>query len=222
MTRTGAAARPEMQASDTTSLEWMQDHARELTIGLIIVLALAIGVYLYRGTQAAKAGKAEQALGRAEQSLGSGNLALAKTDLQRVVTAYAGTSASTTAAMLLAQLSYDEGKYQEGINQLDKVARSSAAKPVAASIEALMADGFMGLGKPAEAATWYERSAEKARFDADKDQYRASAARAYAAAGNIDAARRIWTALAEDPTSSTAGEARVRLGELAAKPAGKS
>jgi hypothetical protein len=38
------------------------------------------------------------------------------------------------------------------------------------------------------------------------------------AAGKTDAAIRIWTELAKDESSPEAAEARVRLGELTAKP----
>jgi predicted negative regulator of RcsB-dependent stress response len=203
-------------------MDWMQENARVLTATAIILVALLLGAYLYRGTQASKAEKAEQALGRAEQSIASGNLPLAQTDLRRVVTAYNGTSAAATAAMLLAQMSYDQGKYQEGIDQLEKTARTGAAKPLRSSLQALIADGYMGLGKPAEAANRYEEAAAEARFDAEKAQHLASAARAYVASGNTEAARKIWEKLANDPTGATAGEARVRLGELQAKPAGRS
>jgi predicted negative regulator of RcsB-dependent stress response len=222
MTRTGAAARPLQQEGDSSFMEWMQENGRVLTAVVIVLVALVLGAYLYLGTQLARAEKAEQALGRAEQSLSSGNVPLAQTDLQRVVTAYNGTSAATTAAMLLAQTKYDQGKYQEGIDQLQRTAQSGATKPLAASVEALIGDGYMGLNKPADAAKHYEEAAAKARFDADKAQYRASAARAYLAAGNPEAARTIWEELANDPTGATAGEARVRLGELQAKPAGRS
>jgi len=65
-------------------------------------------------------------------------------------------------------------------------------------------------------------AAEEARFDIDRDGYLADAARAYRRAGNDAEAVRIWTGLAEDPLGALAAEARVRLGELTAKPAGQS
>jgi len=61
-------------------------------------------------------------------------------------------------------------------------------------------------------------AADVTRFPADKAEYRASAARSYAAAGKVAEAKAIWTDLAKDDTGPMAAEARVRLGELEAKP----
>ncbi len=66
----------------------------------------------------------------------------------------------------------------------------------------------------------YEQAASAATTDLAKAGYQADAARAYAAAGNSEAAKRIWTAMAADETSPLSGEARVRLGELTVKPIG--
>ncbi|HMC54773.1 MAG TPA: hypothetical protein VKH19_06335, partial [Gemmatimonadaceae bacterium] len=53
--------------------------------------------------------------------------------------------------------------------------------------------------------------------------YTAKAARALSLAGKDDQARELWKKLVDDPDAvSVQTEARVRLGELIAKPAGKS
>ena len=54
-----------------------------------------------------------------------------------------------------------------------------------------------------------------------RDGYRADAARALASAGKAAEAAKIWEELAKDPTSFYAAEARVRIGELTAKPAAR-
>jgi hypothetical protein len=82
------------------------------------------------------------------------------------------------------------------------------------------AAGLEQSGKPAEAAAEYERAASAASTDLGKASYQSDAARAYLAAGNADAAKRIWEAMAADDTNPLAGEARVRLGEIKVKPIG--
>jgi thioredoxin-like negative regulator of GroEL len=52
----------------------------------------------------------------------------------------------------------------------------------------------------------------------DKAKYKAAAARDYMAAGKTEEAKAIWTELAKDDTKPEAAEARVRLGEITAKP----
>ena len=54
-----------------------------------------------------------------------------------------------------------------------------------------------------------------------KERYLADAARALTSAGKKDEAAKIWSSLVTDKTSTFAGEARVRLGELTATAAAK-
>ncbi|MEA2764240.1 MAG: hypothetical protein QOK07_644, partial [Gemmatimonadaceae bacterium] len=56
------------------------------------------------------------------------------------------------------------------------------------------------------------------KYPVDKAQYQAAAARDYMAAGKPEEAKALWTELAKDDTSPLAAEAKVRLGELLAKP----
>ena len=81
-----------------------------------------------------------------------------------------------------------------------------------------MAAGYEGLSRPADAAKAYDEAASSA-LAGQRDELRASAARAYQSAGNVEAARKIWTELGDKESSVLADEARVRLGELNAKPA---
>ncbi|MEW5917299.1 MAG: hypothetical protein AB1762_12880, partial [Gemmatimonadota bacterium] len=75
-------------------------------------------------------------------------------------------------------------------------------------------------GKNAEAGAEFERAAAAARGDAERDSYRADAARAYTAAADTAKALAIWQALAADEQSPLSAEAKLRAGELSAKPAG--
>jgi hypothetical protein len=74
--------------------------------------------------------------------------------------------------------------------------------------------------KAGEAAKDYEAAAAATGMQNEKSFQRAKAARAYTVAGDTAAARRVWTELRDDPKgASMATEARVRLGELDARPA---
>ena len=219
MTRTGAAARPPLEARSATLMDWTYSHVRELGIATAVLAAALGGIWLYRSNQATKAAGAERALMEAARSYYSGNLPLAQSDLQKVVTRFDGTAGAVQSAMLLAQVLYDQGKHAEGVTQLEAVVNDRAAEPFRTSIRALMAAGYEGQGKHKEAAQQYEQAATIAAFDAEKHTMRANAARSYQVAGDTATARRIWGELADDPTNPVAGEARVRLGELMAGPA---
>jgi predicted negative regulator of RcsB-dependent stress response len=202
-------------------MEWFQVNSKLLSGVAAVIAVAALGYWFYVKNQQIKTVNAERSLMQAEQSLQSGNVALATSDLQRVVSRYKGTGAGTEAAMLLAQADYNAGKYQDGIKVLQDV--SGKAGGSEASLQSLMGDGYSQLNKPTDAAKAYERAAGAAQFDTEKAYYRAKAARSYASAGNTADARRLWSQLATDEKSqAVAAEARVRLAELDAKRAGKS
>ena len=203
-----------------TFFDWTRVNARLLTAGAVVIVIAAAGYWFYLRSREIQAANAEKQLTTAKQSLSAGNLSLAQSDLQKVVSRYESTPAGVEAAMQLAQLDYDARKFQDGIATLQKVAGSSAASAVQPTILSLEADGYMQMGKPAEAAKQYEAAADATIYETEKAFQRAKAARAYQSAGNNEKAQQIWSSMLNDPKSATmASEARVRLGELTAKTA---
>jgi len=203
-----------------TFLDWTRINSKLLTTGAVVVVVAAAGYWFYLRSTQIQAANAERALLTAKQSMTAGNMPLAQKDLQNVYAKYGSTSAGVQAAMLLAQIDYDTGKIQDGISTLDKVAGSSAASGVQATILSLKGDGYAQMKKLAEAGKAYEDAANATSFETERAFHRAKAARAYEAAGNTAKAKELWTALLNDPTAQTmASEARVRLGELNATPA---
>jgi predicted negative regulator of RcsB-dependent stress response len=213
-------AKPAFQTDRTESAaEWLVLHKQRVIIGLITIVVLFLGAWFYRSSSQRKASRAESAYFQARQAMMAGNAPLAVTDLRNVTTRYKGTAGGAQAALALAQILYDEGKYREGIAELDKVAGSSP-KELTASIHVLRAVGREGLKQFDQAAAEYQAAAGVTRFPKDASTFRAAAARALMAGGKPDAARAIWAELAAEPEGSMVSEARVRLGELTAKPAG--
>ena len=209
---------PRKHGADQESLtEWFTVHSRQVTWS-VIVLAVVIGaIWFYERSQAIKSQRAETAYFQARQAVEAGNLPLGVSDLQKVINRYEGTVAGTQAAVTLAQAYYDQNKFKEGIAALKK-AESKAPKEFGASIHVLEAAGYEGLKDLANAAEQFKLAANATRFPNDKSEYLASAARDYQAAGKAAEARAIWTDLAKDENPAVSGEARVRLGELNAKP----
>jgi len=200
--------------------EWLHVNTRLVTIAAVVVAVAAVGGWLYTRAQAGKELRAEQALLRAEQSIGQGNVPLAQTDLQKLISTQSGTAGASQGAMLLAQTYYDKGEYQKGIDALEK--SGAARKEFEAGAEALIGDGYSQLGKYAEAATHYRKAADATRFKNDRDGYLADAARNLMAGKDTAQARQLWQEVLKDENSMFAAEARVRLGELTARPITKS
>jgi tetratricopeptide (TPR) repeat protein len=192
-------------------------HKREVMWAVIALGVVLLSFWYYRRSEALKAQRAEAAYFQARQSAAAGNLPVAVTDLQKVATRYEGTRAGTQAALSLAQALYDQQKFKEGIAALKK-AEPKAPADFQPSVLILEAVGYEELRDFGSAADQYKLAAKATRFPADKAQYQASAARDYMAGGKNDDAKAIWTELAKDETGPAAAEARVRLGEVSARP----
>jgi predicted negative regulator of RcsB-dependent stress response len=220
MTRTGAAARPPVDFEERaySVMDWTQKNLRLVVIGVAVLVAVVLGMWLYITTQANKEQRAAAELARASGAVAAGNYALAETDLSRIVQQFATTDAGKQAVLLLSEALFGQGKYQQGVDQLLQHS-TRAPEYLRGAFLSQLAAGYEELGSFAEAASTYERAAAAARFDNDGALLRADAARAYTLAGNTAKAREIWEAEAANEASPVAGEARVRLGELTVKPA---
>jgi predicted negative regulator of RcsB-dependent stress response len=218
---TDAAPRPHVLGRPETAADWAQAHGRKVLIVALIIGAAVAGYYLYTATKARKAERAERAYAEAQQALAGGNAPAARTGLQNVATRYGDTPAGVQATIFLAQLLFDEKKYDEGIRRLNDVVGHSAAKAHRSAIHNLIGSAYEEQAKLAEAAAEYRKAADAALVDTDRLTMRANEARILTRANKTDDARRIWKELSDDPTGPMAGEARVRLGELDAKAAGQ-
>ena len=198
---------------------WIQSHTRQITIAAVILAVAGVGAWVYSRTQRSEEQRAEQMLNQARQSMAAGNTALAQSDLDKVVKRYPDAAAGRQAVLLLSEVLFRGGKFEQGIAELKKVAAVRSDDGLAAVAEGQIGAGYEELKKFGEAAEHYQKAAELARFDMDRDLFLASAARALTTTGNQDAARKIWSSLADDASSAVAGEARVRLGELNVRPA---
>lgn len=198
--------------------EWVTINRRKVTFGVAGLAILFLGAWFYRLSTEKKAQNAEVAYYRAIQAAATGNPALAESDLRGVAQRYRGTLAGGQASIALAHSLYAQKKYQQGIDELSRI-EGSSPDALGPSIHVLMAAGYEELKRFDNAAAEYDRAAELSRFDYDKSIYRASQARALMAGGKMAEARVIWADLADDPESPASAEARVRLGELTAKPA---
>ncbi len=217
MTTPNIPARKRSGADEETMTEWFMLHQREVAWAVVALAIIVGGFWYYERSQSIKAQRAEAAYFQARQSAAAGNLPLAVSDLQKVVSRYEGTNAGTQAALTLAQTLYDQKKFKEGLDVL-KAGEAKAPDHFKPSIHVLEAAGYEELKNLVAAAQQYKLAAQVTQFPVDKAEYQAAAARDYMAAGKTEEAKAIWRELVKDETAPTAAEARVRLGELEAKP----
>jgi tetratricopeptide (TPR) repeat protein len=194
--------------------EMLDRHKRNIAYVGIALFVTGAGYWFYTRSKALKEENAETAYRSAMQSVIAGNVPLAQADLKKMIVRYSGTTGGAEGAMQLAKLDYGQGQYSQGIDALKSAVNSPSY--MRHDVHGLMAAGYEGMGRDADAAKEYEAAAEVSRFDTDRDRAKANAAREYEAAGNRGAAIKLWTELAEDPKSPVTAEAKVRLGGLEA------
>lgn len=193
--------------------DWFQSNSRPIGMAVGGVAVAALAIFGYRSYASGQKQKASTALYAAQAPMAQGKLAEATKALDKVAKSYSGTAAGQQASLLLAQTLFEQKKYAEGIASLEKFVGGSSAD-FKASMESMIAVGYELQGKLAEAATHYAKAAASAKFDNDKNSYKASEARSLMAAGKNAEATKIWEELSKSD-SPTAQEANVRLGELA-------
>lgn len=198
--------------------DWIVANSRSLTIAVSAAVVLGAVFAFWQQSVRLKNERAEAALATAQGAFYSGNTTLAKSDLEKLTARYPGTSGATQAGLLLAQILYGEGKYDDGIASLTALV-SSAPDQFKAPIEELIAAGYADSNRPEQAAAHLALAASLASFPVDQQMYRADAARMLRKAGKTDEARAIWAELAKIPDSPMLTEAKVRLGEIDAAPA---
>ncbi len=194
---------------------WLQSNGKLLGIGAAVVVAIGLGVYGVRASDAKKQANASTALYAAQAPLYEGNTAVAREALSGVASRYKGTTAGEQAVLLLAQSHFDAGEFTEGLTLLQE-ARSGASKAFSASMDVLMAAGHEGKAEFDEAAAMYASAANAAVSETERDGHRLSQARTLMRAGKRDEAIALFETLREKTGSPYAQEAAVRLGELRA------
>lgn len=193
---------------------WLQLNMRPIAIGAAVVLIGAGAVYGYRVMDENKREQANKELYEATGPMQAGKLPEAEAALEKVSKQFAGTSSGSQAALLLAQVMFDQKKYAEGITKLEAF-KASAGADFSASVEALEAAGYEAQGKFDLAAEHYGKAAAAAKFPLDRASNQANQARSLTSAGKNAEAKKIWEELAKDESLPFAQEAQVRLGEIA-------
>ncbi|MEO7039470.1 MAG: tetratricopeptide repeat protein [Gemmatimonadaceae bacterium] len=209
-------AKPDVEERVDSLVSWLETNSRQLMYASIGLLVVAGGFWFYKESNRKQAESASTALMEAQSAMAAGNLPLAQSDLEKLIQRYGDTDAGTQAHVLLAQVHFEKGEYQQGIAELKPVTDAKDAYTAATALN-LTGAGEEQSGKYADAAATYEKAAAKAPYKVDHDVFMASAARALTTAGKLDDAKKIWSTLANDDESPASAEARVRLGEIEAK-----
>src|SRR5262245_39676887 len=121
--------------------EWIVANQRRVgTIAGAVVVIVGV-VLFWRESVSVKNQRADAAFQAAEGAFFGGNIPLARSDLEKLATRYPSTAGAIQGRLLLAQILFGEGKYDEGLKVLDQAASSGGSDKFASSIEERMAAG---------------------------------------------------------------------------------
>lgn len=151
----------------------------------------------------------------ARVALQAGNVALAASDLSRLVASFGGTVAADEAVILLAQARLAQKDAGQAVAELRDALERGVSDQFLAPVHGLLGAALEELGSHAEAAREYENAAATTWYKRLEAQYLLDAGRAFTAAGDtaqaIAAYRRV---IEEHEESPSVVEARVRVAEL--------
>jgi predicted negative regulator of RcsB-dependent stress response len=196
------------------STAWAKRHQRSLIVGGIIVVVLAVAVVVYLTNRSAQREQAATELSQVRSVAFSGNTALAIRDLEVFVRQYGSTPSGDEARLLLARAYLDEGRHDDAVETVSRLARN-VDSDLGANAAMLVAAAHESAGNHAAAEEAYLRLGDDGRFLFQRQEGLDHAARIRLQQGNAAGAVELYERIL-DMTPDDAAERQIyelRLGE---------
>lgn len=191
-----------------------------ITAGVLVVLAIAAGLYYYNYRQSLHMEAAAE-LERVQQVVGSQDVESARSELQTYIERFGDTPYAVEARLLLAELHLQEDAPTEAVNVLEPAADGAISDPLALQAAFLLATAYEEAEREEQAEELYLRIADAAELTFQRREALAGAARLRESegdyAGAADLYRRILDTFDEEGDASA--EQRIyqlRLAEMQA------
>jgi TolA-binding protein len=199
----------------------MSKYRNRLITLAVLVAACVLVVWYFFAAQQRREEAAARDLAEARAAAAAGNVALAASDLARVVESYDGTVSAEEAAIELARIRLSEGQTAAAMVGLRELIASGPRSQFVAPAHGLLGAALEQDGSPSEAAAEYHLAADGAWYDFLKAQYLLDAARALVISGDTTSALgALERVTVEFPDTDQAVEAQVRAAELEAEQQG--
>lgn len=195
-------------------VEWFKAHKRWSGYAAV-VLVVAAGLFGWSLLTSRTAERsASRQLEQGRLALEAKNYPFAASVLSQVVENYAGTRAADEGTILLAQVRLAQGQTQQAIDVLQRYA-PKADRQFQSQAYGLLGAAYENAVRPRDAAEAYQSAADEAAYPFLRAQFLSDAGRAWAAAGDTAKALSAYETIAQKlDSTSAAGEAKVRIGEL--------
>src|SRR5919112_5523646 len=215
MATTLEAKSQEPTSQPTAGPPWYMRHQRALMlVAALLAVALIVGWFVLASGRR-KEQFAARSLNQARAAAEAGNLPLASSELQRLITTYKGTDAASEAVITLNQVRMVNGQSELAVVGLREYLATKPAEKYVTPAYGLLGAALENSKRWAEAAEAYNQAANTAEVDYLKASYLVDAGRAYREAGKTQEAERAYrTVLEKYPKSPRFTEAQVRLAEL--------
>jgi len=215
MATTVEATTRQQAPAPVTTTPWYRDRRRQLMVAIALAAAAAIVGWFLLASGTRKEQFAARSLNQARTAAEAGNLPLASSELQRLITTYKGTDAASEAVLTLNQLRMVNGQSELAAVGLREYLAAKPAKQYVAPAYGLLGAALENSKRWAEAADAYNQASNAAEVEYLKANYLVDAGRAYREAGKTQEAERAYrTILEKYPKSPSFTEAQVRLAEL--------
>ena len=210
-----AKTREPASAPITAAPPWYQRHQRLLLAALgVLALAAIIGWFVVASGKR-KEQFASRSLNQARAAAEAGNLPLASSELQRLITTYKGTDAANEAVITLNQVRMVNGQSELAAVGLREFVASKPAAKYLAPAYGLLGAALENSKRWGEAADAYRQASNAGEVPYLKAAYLVDAGRAYKEAGKTaEAVKAYRTILEQYGDSPSFTEAQVRLAEL--------
>jgi TolA-binding protein len=195
--------------------KWLAIPKNRLLAGGIALGVVLLGTWFVLVSTKRKAEFATRALDQARGAAESGNLPLAASELQKVISTYGGTDAAQEAVITLNQVRLLNGQHELAAVSLHDFLNSKPSKKYLTPGYGLLGRALENANRPEEAARAFLSASDNADLDYLRAEYLNEAGRAFTAAGKRDEAisayRRVVTQFGK---TNSKVEAEVRLAEL--------
>ena len=194
---------------------WYRRRQRTLIAAAIALAVLAIIAWFVMASGKRKEEFAARSLNQARASAEAGNLPLASSELQKLITTYKGTDAAHEAVITLNQVRMVNGQSELAVVGLREFLATKPPAKYVAPANGLLGAALENAKRWADAANAYMTAANAAELPYLKAAYLVDAGRAQIAAGHADEAAKTYrTVLQKYSDSPSFTEAQVRLAEL--------
>ena len=215
MATTVEPTRAPTAAAPAVSRPWYKNRQRHIVVAAMLAAAIAVVAWFIVASGRRKEEFAARSLNQARTAAEAGNLPLASSELQKLISAYKGTDAASEAVITLNQVRMINGQNELAVVGLREFLNGNPPEQYRTPASGLLAAALENAKQWEEAGKAYTQASNMAEVEYLKAQYLADAGRAYRLGGKLDEAARAYrTILQKYPKSSSVTEAQVRLAEI--------